>query len=458
LLVYILIIIHYCFTGWPVHHNITQYRQKHEENTNMITERYLLVALLMFAGIRWAGATESTLSYYDLPVLSQIIPAKTQYYTIAPSVRLSKQFYVFQVTSNSGESMEVTGILDLLKTCQEISIIEDFRTTPQGNEIWKGAKGTVSDIGDGAKQIVAHPGDSIGGTVSRTGRSMGRIFTKPFRKEEKSSTGEELSKAAGGFAQEQARAAAYDLQLDAYSKNPLVRDTLASIGRKRWLGKRLVSTMMRVAPGAPLLSKIAAGAGKSGTGKDEMELLMRNFSAPEVSRSLLLMMARTLNAGEDSEQLEPMRKFVDNPNFTPRQKAYATLSLQQFSGLRNFHEAVTSLAAVKRVEDAEVLSHQLRFLLMYHNGIQPLSVLSISNGRIAGVRSDGLSVLIFPYDYIADEEPVRSELAAFYAQGSGIELWLIGSVTDRFRSLAQSYGVSSIHENLLSNPVFHGDK
>ena len=145
-------------------------------------------------------SSEQTFSYGSITAVRNIIPQKTDYYTIDSEVRLQSPYYVFTVNSASGDSFEVKGITSLIKVCHEISVIELFKQTEQGSQVWAGARTSLLNVGKGAKQIVIHPGDSavaLGRSVARTTRGVGRFFKGLVKGAEKCRTGATLAATPG---------------------------------------------------------------------------------------------------------------------------------------------------------------------------------------------------------------------------------------------------------------------
>ena len=415
------------------------------------------VPLLLMFGLSEIYAADQTLQYASITSVSRIIPVSSTYYTINPIVRLDGPYYVFQITSASGESFEVKGISELINTCHEISVIEAFRATPQGNEVWKGTKGYVGGVAKGTKGIVIHPGDAgaaMGETVARTGRTLGRAVTGLFKKDPKSSTGADLSKGAGGIAGEQARMAAYELHLNVYSKNPCVQDTLSSIAHKRWAGTLGVLAMGMVIPGSPLVARLIRGAVISSAYDDGIELMIRDNSAPELNHKLQEIAEDQYRFDKKSPEMTSFCALLDNPNYTPYQKAYVAFYVQHFLSTDHRADMLQAFASTTTVENAEILFSQLQLLCSYHRFIKPIRGFAVNRERVAGILSDGTVLLVLPYDYADDTKHMNSELSGFSSKGRSVELWLLGGATERFEAMAKKYNVRAIHCDMFNNPAF----
>lgn len=416
----------------------------------------LAVSVLLF--MAKLGASEQTFNYSSITAVRNIVPQKTDHYTIDSEVRLQAPYYVFSVKSASGDSFEVKGITALIKVCHEISVIELFKQTEQGSQVWTGARTSLQNMGKGAKQIVIHPGDSavaLGRSLARTTRGVGRFFKGLVKGEEKSSTGENLADTPGNFfTSDQARIAAYELRVDVYSGNPYVQAVLEQIARKRWAGSLGVSAAGFLIPGAGTVALLTTGVLTPGAFVDVTEQMIRDNPPQELNREIERQLMVSLGVGKDSREMQALRVFLQNPNYTPRQKAYIGLYLEHLAELKNFVQAVNTLGLASTVANAEVLFMQMQMLSAVHRNGTRLAEFAPQNERIAGRLGRGDVIFILPYDYVDASGAMLAELKNVPAGSASRNIWLLGESTRDFERAASSAGISKILVDILHYQEF----
>ncbi len=399
--------------------------------------------------------------YQDIKSLQNIIPQQSTYYTISSNVEITGEYYTFTIKPEDSADMQVTGIPSLIKTIHELSVIEWYKNTPQGNQVWKGAKDSVKNIGKGAKAIVMHPGDSfaaLGRSVARTGRAIGGFFKGLVKKEPKSSTGEDLDKGAGNFmTADIARQAAYDLHLDVYSNNPLVIALLNEISKQQWAGSIGVSAASYFAtPGLSTAGSIATGALTPGAAIDVTEKMIRDNSPSELNRELLKVVKDEMGYEPKSRIYETYKDFLDNPNYTPRQKAYFTLYLTILKDLKNFEQAVQVLQRCNSVENGAILFHQLQLLTALEKKAENIkfAAFTTAKNRIYAITTSGDLIAMLPFDYATNDKFMRNELAEIPQTGKSRSVWLLGDATPSFTALAKDSGFSAVYDGILRFAAF----
>ncbi len=420
----------------------------------------LLLPLLATCIISLSHAADD-IHYQDIKSISSIVPQQGAGYSIASNVKIDGEYYTFTITPVDSAQIEVTGIPGLLKTLYELSVIEWYKSTPQGNQVWKGAKDSVSSIGKGAKSIVLHPGDSaaaMGRSVAKTGRAIGSFFKGLIKKEPKSSTGEDLNKGAGNFMTEDvARKAAYDLHLDVYSANPLVIALLNEISKKQWAGSIGVSAASYIAtPGLSSLGTVTSGALTPGQAKDVTEKLIRDNSPLELNRQLLEIFTSKLGYTKDSPPYTAYVKFLNNPNYNPHQKAYITLYCMHLKNLQNMPQVLDVLANCKKVDTAEILFTQLQLMAALEQNATNITFLSFATAsdRIYGITKAGDLIAILPFDYATNNKFMQNELAKLPKVKGSRSIWLIGDATPSFIKLAKSNGIDAVYTGILKFGAF----
>lgn len=417
------------------------------------------VILILILTLSFSTAAE-TFKYDKIKAIDGILPQQTKYYEVSSEVGLESPYYVFTIITAHGETYTVVGITQLIKALHEITILEVYRATPQGSKVWEGAKDSVVGVGKGAKQLVLHPGDSgaaIGRSFAKTGRAIGSFTKGLFKKKEKSSSGKDLNEGAGGFlAGDQARIAAYELKLDVYTANPYVRAMLDKIAKKQWAGSVGVSVATYFAlPGVSTFTGIAEGALTPGAFVAATEIMIRDNSPLELNRELTKQCMERFNLQKESPTISLLKKFLENPNYTPRQKAYIVLYLSDMSEVHGIDETLRTLGKTNTIDDASILYHQLQLLSATHRfGGMSFATLIAKNNRVAGQLERGDIVAIWPYDYVDATKRMQDELNNIPESKASRSIWMIGDATDAFKQLAKKNNIDAIHADLLHYPVF----
>ncbi len=422
---------------------------------------FILSLFILFAIICSTSFAADDIHYQDIKSLNKIIPQQNKYYKISSNVKINGEYYTFTIIPTDSAKMQVTSIPSLIKTIHELSVIEWYKSTPQGNQVWKGAKDSVKGIGKGAKSIVMHPGDSavaIGRSAARTGRAIGGFFKGLIKKEPKSNTGEDLNKGAGNFlTAELARKAAYDLHLDVYSKNPMVIALLNEVSKEQWAGSIGVSAATYFAtPGLSSVSSIATGALTPGTNIDVTERMIRDNSPAELNRELLRQFSIQVGYSNQTNEYEIFKEFLNNPNFNPRQKAYITLYLTQLNKLKNITAALKVLSYCDNIKTASILYHQLQLLAALEINAANISFNSFttSNNRIYGIIKTGDLVAILPFDYATNNKFMKNELMMIPKGTKTRSIWLLGDATSSFTALAKNNGFNAVYDGIMKFGAF----
>jgi len=105
-------------------------------------------------------AVAAEVRFENIRSLDGLLPRKTQFYEVAPEVKLKGAYYQFKVKSGHG-TYEVESIRNLLKVCHEIKVMEQYKATDAGGEVWKGFSGSLKNLGTGAKAIVTNPNRAV---------------------------------------------------------------------------------------------------------------------------------------------------------------------------------------------------------------------------------------------------------------------------------------------------------
>ncbi len=426
----------------------------------------ILVLSLLFASTA-AHAQESAppvISFDKLWTLHGVVPRKTQWYEIDKAVEILPPYYRFTVRCEHASYVVVSSVR-LLKLCHEIQVLEAYRRMKSESEVWEGMRSSARELGHGARQLAVHPGlsgEALMRNLGRSGRSVGRFFARPFRGTPVASNGIDRSQIPGsGFAAPHARIFAYRHGLDVYSDNPVVREVIAEVAASHWKG----SAGVTVASWAVLpfgIGVITRGAMTPGAWDEEAEVIIRDNAPAELARVLRLRFKNAFALNReiraDRARLREFDRFLANPNYSPREKAYITFELESLNGLARYDEVVRFLAEARTVEQAIFLAQQLELLGAWHRQGEPFYSFAVMGNRVGGLSGAGELVMIMTQDIVDDTDETRMLRRQFSATAAVLEakrasLWLVGTATREFHRVARNDGILLI-EGLLADPVF----
>ena len=424
--------------------------------------RLLVFVTATIAFVQYTNA--AGLQFDRISSLNGLLPRTTEHYQIDSTVGLNGAYYQFRVKSAHGD-YEVESIKNVLKVCHEITAIEGYKANDEGGEVWKGLSGSVKNLGSGAKTIVTKPNQArkaIGRSLSKTGRWVGRLFKRD--RDEKSSTGEDRDQAAGGkYYGKRARILAYDLKLDVYTENQFARELMHAAAKREAIG-RVVITGGLLATAVPGLYVTLYGALTPDSIDADTELLIRDNLPSELRFQLLRKYTRShkLDKRKDAKRIAAYRKFLENPNFSPREIAYIANSLKRFSAAANLSTAIAQLGAIDNVADAMFIAGQYELLDVLHKRQSPIKKLLLLGNKIGAMNEAGNIVVPSTLDVAtssADLKNLRRQIlqAKSANQAGTATLYTIGSPTLSFANESSKAGLS-IRGNLLQLPEFKAKK
>jgi hypothetical protein len=143
-----------------------------------------------------------------------------------------------------------------------------------------------------------------------------------------------------------------------------------------------------------------------------------------------------------------VRRFIDQPRFTPRQDVMIALALAELGpaparGRDAFLEA--TLGAEDEVE-ATFFVNTAQMLRGYHDAVAPITAIRMNRRLAVASARSGSALVALPVDYLVWTETTarRSNdlLAAYQATGSAkLEVWLTGTASPTERKRLGARGI-----------------
>lgn len=415
----------------------------------------VLIYLLFLVGAKAFGS-ETAPEHVRVSNLDKMILMENEYYTVSPNARADTGYYDFEITTTKDSNIiRVSGILNLYKTLHEITAIEDYLAMQQDNQLWTGVKNSVKGSGRGWKQIFTHPGDSAAGTgqaIGRAGRNLGRGIKSLFIHPKESSDGRVLAEMGDSITGEQARRIAYEMHVDIYSDNPYLQQSIKKMAFRRWLGRQLVIIPSSAGQGAPLLLMLGISLGNND--KDNLETKLMNLPSAELIKWLEEIMSEKTGIKIRKKAFRPFRKFMSNPHYTPRQKAYATRYLMDFADSQQILIASARLSEADNTTDAQYMFYQLLLLHAYHQQYNTSCRIATYSGGIIGRDADAGIILFLPCDYMDITDKTIQEFSALLNDTTHLQIWSTGKIMPRFRDWLNTQCKLELNTDILLHAEF----
>lgn len=428
-----------------------------------------LIVLLSCAFFNARGfggeSSPSTATFSTIAILKNL-SRENKYFTIDDNVRIDGHYYRFLIKSPHGD-YDVLSTRDVLKTCHEIRVIEEYRATKEGSEAWNAAGESLKNIGRGAKQLVKEPKETAKAFARAGGklvRSIGRFFKKQAdgKPEDKAGDGTDRDKGGEGlFVGKHARQFAAEVGLDVYTDNPYAQALIQEVAKSRSHGSIGTSVgLFFLAPvqGLGLLSNALTPNGFDA----EAEKLICDESPAEL-RYVLTEKYKT-KLGVECGDGSPLKALLDNPNYSPREQAYLYFYLKCLmkpeagNGIEGLSGVIEHLGKVKLPVAATFATNQMELLFAYQKYENNLTKLITAANMVGGVTGKQEQIFIIPYDMAGSFPEMKDFLNEMVksakTQGAkGTQLWFIGDVMGDFISEAKSRGVV-VKKNTLLLPHF----
>jgi hypothetical protein len=399
----------------------------------MRTAAAVLIATFLGAGGALAASWEKPKTFKASDVLSAEL-RKGEHHKVDEKVSTEGFYYAFTLETDFGELKPVG--LDLLrKRVQETTALAALAEVSKTEVFIDAAGQSLASLGKGVANVVKDPegtAKGLGSGIKRFGVNLGRKtkrvaqdITDDDESKEEKSTGEKTESVANSVlgVNKAARRWAQKLQVDPYSRNPVLQKALIEIAKIDAAGGIATKIVVPV----PTLVGTTASVGGLVWGKDPEELRKMNEAG-----------MKALGVSEEVAQ-----GFFRNEAFTltDQTRLVTALTAVKAKGLADYVDAArgakTPREALFFVASAEMLKRQ-------HGDSAVSAVLTDSRAMVA--LAGGRGVALLPLDYLAWTEPV-AEAASEIANraktelgAKGLQMQITGKVSERARKELQSIG------------------
>ncbi|MCL6621203.1 MAG: hypothetical protein K6T55_03800 [Syntrophobacterales bacterium] len=375
---------------------------------------------------------------YETPTdkrASEVLPAELRsgpHFTVQEQVQADGCMLRFTVTSDYG-TFAVTGESGLRKLIREIQAIAALKEMSKGEAFAKGVGGKAQETLEFGANLVTEPGRTLASVPQGVAKLFDNLATGMQKPAEprRDRVGEQLLNVS-----EAKRKLAYELGVDVYSSNRVLKRELESLSKAQALGSLGVSAAIPYGGGTVVsLSRMSQTAG-------EIHRLLRDES-PSGLRNLN---ERKLQAmGVDRGIAE---RFLSHTPLSPRHQTIMVASLEKLAGARG-REAVVQFACQAHDEDSATFMQNLtEILAAYHQTVSPLREVT-APGIILARAANGTILIPFPLDYGVwtprADRVVTGTLAGYRTpdgQPARYEFWVTGAVSPLARRQLEARGIT----------------
>ena len=370
---------------------------------------------------------------------TMVLPAELlrgPYYQVQSPVVSDGYMLRFDVKSDYGP-FEVTGTPALRKLIVEIGAIAKLREIKAS----KAFSSAVMDSATGplrfAKNLIVHPVDTTTGIPKGAYKlfdDVGEAVTT-----ERNPTDDPIYKKAL-LVSGRRRDYAAQFGVDVYSSNKVLQKELNSVAWAAAIGNLTVSAALMPVGGV-------AGAAVSLT---RWSNAVNDYLKVEPASRLTIIAADKLKEIGIPEDV--VRRFINQPHFTPRQYVVVALALGQFGPAPpRGREAFLEVASLADDEvEANFFTNTAQILRGYQTSVAPISQIRMNRRVTAATSANGSLVLALPIDYVmwtpALDRRSQELVAANHASGftGKTEAWLLGVATPMARQRLGERGITVV--------------
>jgi hypothetical protein len=360
---------------------------------------------------------------------------KGEHHKVDDNVPTEGFYYAFKLHTDFGE-LKPVGLDTLRKRVRETKALAALNEVSKTGVFLESAGRSLESMGKGIVHVAKDPegtAKGLGAGIKRFGVNLGRktkrvaedVTDDDDEDKEQASTAEKTENVANSVlgVNKSARIWAQKLQVDPYSRNPILQKTLIAVAKIDAAGGIATKVVVPI----PTVVSTTSTVGGLVWGKD-----------PEALRKTNEAGLKALGVSE-----EVAAKFSRNDAFTltDQTRFVSALGAVKAKSLADYvdaaHGAKTPREALFFVESAEMLKRQ--------HGETPVKQVLMDSGALIAL-SGGRGVALLPLDYLAWTERV-AEVAAEAAEraktelgASGLEMQLTGRVSDRARKELQALG------------------
>ena len=357
------------------------------------------------------------------------------HYSVDDEVPTESFFYAFTLRTDFGD-LEPVGLTLLKKRIAETEALVALNDVSKTDVFIEAGGRSLVSLGEGVATVAKDPegtAQGLGEGIKRFGVNLGRRtqrvaenITGDEDSQEEGSTGEtaaNVATAALGVNQA-ARLWAQKLQVDPYSRNPMLQNALLEVAKIDAAG----SIATKVVVPIPRVVSATSTVGGLVWGQDPEALRKANEAG--------------LKALGVSEEIADA--FLRNDAFTLTEQTRFVAALEGVKAIIGLADYVASASEAVTQSEGRFFVESVEMLQRQHGGGAVTSILGDSRAMVA--LSGNRAIALLPLDYLSWTEPVAQAVAEIVERAknelgaSDLEMQLTGRASERARSELQELG------------------
>lgn len=364
---------------------------------------------------------------------SDILPADKlagEHYKISPTVQSYGFMDHFTVDSDYGV-FEVTGDAMLRKLLREIDAMTAFKKIESGEAFGKALAASAKKPIEFAGSLVTHPIDTVGGVA----KGVGKLFSNAYAGlTTKKQAGEDTAAESMLSLSKYKREYACNLGTDPYSSNKVFQKELERVAWAAAVGNLSFS-----AATAPIGGGLGTAISFTGFAQS-----MNDYLKEQPPSQIRIDADGQLSAIGVSK--EDIKKFLENPVFTPRNTAVIVASLTKLDGVKGRDVYLQYASTASDEEQANFMMQMAEMLKGYHEKVSQLKEISMNSGLVTASAANNAVLIPFPLDYGVWTERTETILKNIVssAPSSGerhFEVWVTGMFSPLARKNMEDMGI-----------------
>ncbi len=352
---------------------------------------------------------------------------KGKYHTVLDQVINDGLFNHYTVESPFGTfRAESTNDLEIL--VREINAIAAMKQVKTDDTALTSLKQSGENTVTGVKNLFTDPQGTVEGAASGVGSLFNRAKETVGKREVTEAEDSRLEQLIGVSKSKGAIATKYGVNV--YSRNQILQKELDRLGQADFLGGLGVGVATSFVPGVGGLVLSTSGTAR---------LLNEAINTTPASELWLQNKNKLLAMGLDADTIE---LFLNNPSYSPALATVLVTSLESMKGVDNRKLFIKVALQAGDPHMAKTITKIAVMSAGYHKEIAPLQSFKPLARITQGIREDKSRVVLLPVDHLIWDQRVvdAATVVSREANGSGIELWVLGSLSKRATAELQKLG------------------
>ena len=373
-------------------------------------------------------------AYEEPPVLkaNAILPPeliKGKHHSVQDRVINDGLFNHYTVETSFG-TFKAGSTNDLRILVHEINAIAAMKQVETDDTAIEGFKESGRKTIAGVQNLFNDPKGTLEGAASGVGSLFNRAKENIGNREITDAEDSKFKQLVGFSKAKGEIATKYGVNV--YSRNKELQKELDRLGQADYLGGLGVGLATSFVPGVGGLVLTTAGTAR---------LLNEAINTTPASELWLQNKNKLVGMGMN---VDTVKLFLNNPSFSPALSTVLVTALESMKGVDNRELFIKVALQAGDYAMARTITKIAVLSAGYHKKITPLKSFTPMARLTQGVRKDGTRIVLLPTDYIIWNKRVAEVATSVSreAKPSGIELWVIGSLSKQATTELKKQGWS----------------